>query len=105
ARAVPDDEILVAGLHEVDVAVRRPEQRGGPRHDRLEQDLRVVAVQQGERRLAEGPQVRIGLWLVVGAQASDRLGQVEGPVGHGDEGVLWPAVARGTGDADADLDA
>ena len=60
AAAVADRERAV-GLGQVDVAVRCAEQGGRPGQDGLEQDGRVVPVEQCEGGLIERPQVRVGL--------------------------------------------
>ena len=48
------------GLGKVDVAVRRAEQGRRPGQDRLEQDRRVVPVEEREGGLVERAEVRVG---------------------------------------------
>ena len=59
AAAVADHQARLVGFGEVDVAVRGPEQRRGVGQDRLEQDRRVVPVEEREGGLVERAQVRI----------------------------------------------
>ena len=89
-----DDEALAVGLDEVDVAVRRAEQRGRPGQDRLEQLVRVVPVQQRQGRLVER---RAGTGRAAGSsdgRVATRLGQVQRLVGDRDQRVLRRAVLR-----------
>ena len=59
AAAVADHQARLVGFGEIDVAVRGPEQRRGVGQDRLEQDRRVVPVEEREGGLVERAQVRI----------------------------------------------
>ena len=60
AGAVADDELVLTWFDQVDVAVRRSDERGRPGHDRLDEDRWIVPVEQRQGRLAQCPQVRIG---------------------------------------------
>ncbi len=102
AAAVADHQARLVGLGEIDVAMRGPEQRRGVGQDRLEQDRRVVSVEEREGGLVERAQVRVGRRQPGDRGPALRLGQVERAVGHVDEGVLGPAVVRVAGDPDAD---
>ena len=62
----------------------------------------VAAVEQGERRLVEGAQVRVAPRARPVGDRRARLGEVHRAVGDGHEGVLRAAVVRVAGDADAD---
>ena len=76
ADAVAHDEFLDVGFGDVDVAVRRPEQRARAGQDRDEQHGRVALVEQGQGRLIERAQVRV--------------------VGDGSDRRPWPRAWRGT---------
>ena len=100
ARCMSDHQLEAARLGDVDVAMRRAQQRAGTGQDGLEEHRRVATVQQGQGRLVQGSQVRVVVGAVGGRD--DGLGQVHRPVGDRDEGVLRAAVVRIAGDADAD---
>ena len=89
AAPVADDERPLVGFDEVDVAVRRPDQRRGPGQDRLEQDLRSRA-----RRAAPAPSHRAragtGRPVTCVRPRGRWLGEVERPVGHVHQRVLGP---------------
>jgi len=93
------DEMRIARLGQVDVAVRHAEQASGPHEDRVEELVRAAAVEEAHRRLVEGRDE-----LVAGVSERGALRQEQGLVGGLDEGVLVPGVVGMAGHADADRD-
>ena len=97
-----DDQGPLVRFDQVDVAVRRPEQGGRPGQDRLEQQGRVVPVEEREGGLVERAQVRVVARVAIGRRPTLGLGQVQRAVGHHHQRVLGPPIVRVAGDADAD---
>jgi len=88
-------ELGIAGFQQVEVAVLGPDEPAGPVDDRLEQRLRVLAVEQRERRLVQCQELRsLGRGRLRERRCVQTPTSLSEPHDR-DIGVLTPVVERG----------